>query len=158
MNLKMGWTPGLVPVDIDDFKGKSLRGLPIMDFIEAIWAITSFVYSGDNTVEFVRYTMQNTSTRKDSSPLQMVRSGRSYSVTDDMTVTDVARSGHGTNHSDLQVQEIVAKELALSLPELVKHSALLFVDEELDLALADELELFNNVSGCLGTLSAGGND
>jgi hypothetical protein len=141
-----------VSVDFDVLRGKSHHGINIQSLVETVWAITNFVYVGDNAVNFVRHTMIESPAGAGPKFWKIIRNIGSFHVTEDMSAKEIASKSHTKEYTEASIEEQNSDDLsAVCFTQIVKQTALLITheDDHSSLTLKSDLGLTASVSSLI---------
>ena len=116
-------------VDLTSIKGGGHHTVKLENLIEGIWAITKFIYLGDTTVEFVRYTTSAPDASLSSGPSPPLPSLRCYNVEEKMSAVEVAMEGHTNDNALADALDVATRDtLPVNITSLVKQVTVQITD------------------------------
>lgn len=115
-------------VELGELDCDNFEHLPATTITETIWAISYFIYTGDNEVRFARNTAKSSrSSRSDAASGKWLSCIRSYQVDLNATPAEIAKSGREIVHEVREdIQEHQTSPSSLALTQIVRQTELLF--------------------------------
>lgn len=98
-------------------------------FVETIWAITKFVYTGDSTIKFVRHVIDSSSKSAAVNKPALSQLWKQYQVDIDASPDVIARSGTSMTAPAGEYKNSQDDDSVISPYQLVKQAALLITRE-----------------------------
>ncbi|KAL6229778.1 hypothetical protein BDW75DRAFT_245422 [Aspergillus navahoensis] len=140
----MGSISNAIPVKLDWVMGKNSIDTPPDTIIETIWAITHFVYTGDNEVNFPRYTVapiKNVDHPACRSPLSSIRS---YQVDQNAKPAEIAKRGYRILDDSLRHSKLDGNSCFSSFTDFIRQAGLLIVAHDGRSRLEQSSEDYHN--------------
>jgi hypothetical protein len=137
-----------LPVSLAALNGENASDAPTDAIVETIWAITQFIYTSENAVDFVCYSERPSEGFGDATGRQSLSSIRRYHVSKDATPAEIAMMGCEMVHEDLRAQELEPYASVPVFTQLIRRTGLLFIQEGVGLEPIYELGKYKLVSPC----------
>ncbi|KAL9111174.1 MAG: hypothetical protein Q9227_004437 [Pyrenula ochraceoflavens] len=94
-------------------------------FVETVWAITNFVYTGDSSVRFLRCAAEPSKGRHDGAAIQPSPSVRNFRFSQDATPAEIAKTSDGFETEDGDTWELDHDASAPAMTQVIRRAAVL---------------------------------
>jgi hypothetical protein len=147
----MGSIDTTLSVKLDALGGRRFPDVSTETLVEAVWAITHFVYTGDNEVNFTRYILNSLGDSGHVAKQQPLSSIRRYQVDEHATPLEIAKLGCEVV-SATRPQELEIDTSAPVFTQLIRQTALLVTQDGERYELPHELVKDKLVSKCSASI------
>ncbi|KAI1845667.1 hypothetical protein JX266_008278 [Neoarthrinium moseri] len=123
----MGSIDNTASTKLATLNGEGIKNVSAQTIVETVWAITHFIYTGDNEVKFVRHFLSQSHGRDDDAKRQPF-STRGYRINSESTPADIASTGCDVAHQNGQAPGLERESKAPDFTRFLRQTELLLIE------------------------------